>query len=672
MSLMPPQPSDSSWLRACFLLPENAISVEEEELRNRSSVFDKMHDASLGGNRAINAPPMFTPSADPKSLGIMTPSNSSRLSHREIAAGNEGGWGGMGRYYSEAIDDNTQLLNLRFGVPEHNSLMGFFSSCYSDDLGRMARTGETSGLLNKVAGALGTVLAVPLLPFVLLIRGVLLIGKKPRQSKFYYVKVTMPLYWAAVNNIVSQMAIDLGLMPDAGWNEEDDPDILKADGTPNYQAKNKVSRAVLEKYHNALPEIFKSDGGIDVKAIATRAERLVRVRHKDLMKQLDQVTDLAAAERLYTLSKNYYTPKVQPSQFKSLNETLDYWSLTAGHETTPATEVAGQGWEILSSFGQWLTDKLSGSFLKAEALDGSGWVSFRVNGERSFTDSFTNSVGESALAGKINGMSQQARETQFSLGGGNLGEGLLAEFAELGISFGTKVFKEFAETIGLGGLGALVGGGYIEIPKVWENASCDLPKIEYTLQLRATYGNKMSIFTDIYVPLAMLLAGVLPMNTGQSSYTAPFMVEAFRRGRNVCRMGIIDSLSVQRGVGNNGWSTDGLPTAVDVNLSIADLGAVLSMPIERPALFTGFFDDHTTYSDYIGVLGGLDLIDMTTLGRRFKRNLAVKATAWNSMFTLSNMASVFANQNIIVDGLSLKNIISGTYRLFGGASTTRY
>ena len=665
MSLMPPLPSDGSWLRACFLLPENAISPDEESLRNQSSVFDKMHDASLGGNRAINAPPMFTPSADPKFLGLMTPSDSSTLSHRDS------GWGGMGRYYSEAIDDNTQLLNLRFGVPEHNSLMGFLSSCYDDGLGRMARTGETSGLLDKMAGAVGTLLAVPLIPFVLLLRGVIFVDR-PKQSKFYYVKVTMPLYWQAVNNIVSQMAIDLGLMPDAGWNREDDEKILNDDGTANYQAYNKVTRVILEKYNKALPEIFKSDGGIDVKAMATRADRLVRVRHKKLMEELDQVTDLSAATRLYQQSKMYYNPLIGQTHFKSLNDTLEEWRLTVGHETDPVKEMMGQGWAIMTNFSEWLSDGISRSYFVAETMDASGWVSFRVNGERSFTDSFTNSVGESSLAGKINGLSQQARELKFSAGGGNLGDGLIPGLAELGLSAGQNFLQGFADTIGLGGLGALVGGGYIEIPKIWENASCDLPKIEYTLQLRATYGNKMSIFTDIYVPLAMLLAGVLPMNTGQNSYTAPFMVEAFRKGRNVCRMGLIESLSVQRGVGNNGWSVDGLPTAIDVTLSIADLGPVLSMPIERPALFTDFFDDHTTYSDYIGVLAGLDLVDMTSLGRRFKRNLAVTGTAWSNMFTLSNMASFFANQNIIIDGLSLKNIISGTCSLFSGAPTTRY
>ena len=62
-----------------------------------------------------------------------------------------------------------------------------------------------------------------------------------------------------------------------------------------------------------------------------------------------------------------------------------------------------------------------------------------------------------------------------------------------------------AQSVGLGGLMALTGRGFVDIPKMWESSSVSMPSMNYTIELRSPYGNKMSLFQNIYVPLAMLL-----------------------------------------------------------------------------------------------------------------------------------------------------------------------
>ena len=54
------------------------------------------------------------------------------------------------------------------------------------------------------------------------------------------------------------------------------------------------------------------------------------------------------------------------------------------------------------------------------------------------------------------------------------------------------------------------------------------------------------------VPLSMLLAGALPKSTGKHSYDAPFLVEIYDKGKAQTRLGIIDSISITRGVGRLG------------------------------------------------------------------------------------------------------------------------
>lgn len=51
----------------------------------------------------------------------------------------------MGRKYSEAIDDNGQLIHMRFGLPQFNSLMTFFTGFYDSGASILSRTGRSPG-----------------------------------------------------------------------------------------------------------------------------------------------------------------------------------------------------------------------------------------------------------------------------------------------------------------------------------------------------------------------------------------------------------------------------------------------------------------------------------------------------------------------------------------------
>jgi len=260
--------------------------------------------------------------------------------------------------------------------------------------------------------------------------------------------------------------------------------------------------------------------------------------------------------------------------------------------------------------------------LSSELSDGSQWITLKVLPERTVSESFNNSTGESDIQSKINGMSSSAASARFSTLDGNLGEGIVASAIEGLIGGAKDVVAGVADGVGLSGIAALGGSAFVDIPEHWQSSTADLPSASYTLELRAPYGNKMSIFTNLYVPLAMLLAGALPRSAGKQSYTSPFILELFSKGRNQTRLGIIDSISITRGAGNIGWSVDTLPLGIDVTFSVKDLSSVMHMPLSTS---TGIFDDDSAFTDYMAVLGSLGLAEQFYPIQKLKRNWVTAA-----------------------------------------------
>lgn len=172
-----------------------------------------------------------------------------------------------------------------------------------------------------------------------------------------------------------------------------------------------------------------------------------------------------------------------------------------------------------------------------------------------------------------------------------------------------------------------MGNAFVDIPQEWKDSSAELPKSTYTMHLRSPYGNKMSRYMNLYVPLSMILAGALPKSVGKHSYDSPFLVEIYDKGRQQVRLGIIDSLQITRGVGNLGWTRNQEPLGIDVTFSVMDLSSILHMPLNASP---GIFDEDTAYGDYLAVLGSLSLSDQLYVGSRLRLSMTRKMAEWKS------------------------------------------
>lgn len=684
---MPQLLPDYEWMRQTFMVPGETIDAIDYERRTMKEVDFMFTDTTLGGNFVINPPPQFTRTADIKSYGIVEHSR------------------GMGRFYQEAIDSRKQVLYLRFGVAQFNSLTNYLTNFYDPVAASLVRTGRTPGLGYKLGRAATFVVGLPL--WAMSQVGDIyrfLTGK--RSSRWYYMNPAMPLYWNAVNTIVNGIAVNMGIIPRAMTVEEHTQ--WKEDGSNFTEEQFKT-------YYNILPEIFLPGGGIDVYWINGRAQRAANTFQEKMSKALEsqnlgagvtafdpQAKPKTVMERIKAWASTYVKMGAPSSHFirmanennnlvaanaylKAYSELNEKRIMSAMEDKfEPISDAFGGKYDEQGNFVQQTGLQKAIDFFKGEMQDGSAFVGFRVDFGGSMQESWENSVGDSDIQSKLNSMSATARSARFTIADGNMFGGPIGDT----IGWAVEQVKGFvgagADRLGIGGVAALAGSAFVDIPKVWMSSSANLPKETYTIQLRSPYGNKMSRLLDLYVPLACLLAGVLPLSTGRQSYTSPFLCEAYCQGRSQTRLGMMTNLTAVRGTGAYGWTRDMEPLGIDLSFEVSDLSSVMSMPIladyslgaaaattvagavggETAQQIVQTFraatiDDDNTYTDYMAVLGGLTLTDQTLPFRRLRLNITREMTKYRTYISPSHVGNWAFNG---LTGRTISMLYRGTDR----------
>ena len=112
------------------------------------------------------------------------------------------------------------------------------------------------------------------------------------------------------------------------------------------------------------------------------------------------------------------------------------------------------------------------------------------------------------------------------------------------------------------------------------------------------YGNRLAYYLDICVPLMHLLALGIPRQSSANTYSSPFLVKAYVEGVFTCNMGLVTNMTITRGANDSSMTIDGLPTEVDVNITLQDLYCELTMtPQSSPLLFI----NNTSLIEYLAV-----------------------------------------------------------------------
>ena len=668
---------DLDWVRTRFGISNKELSDERlAHGRFFTTASFKYSDTRLGGHLACNPKPQWTRYCDIRPRYNPTFGRSRKPT--DINPTKQGTHLGMGQYYSEAIDDNANLVFLTFGVKKFNGLLDFMMSAidYGDVV--VANTGRKPIFYN-VGKMIGTVVVFSCIPITAsIIWAVKAISKFLNMNNsydYYYMKPTMHSYWSVVNNLATQLATELKLISPIIENLEASKyaDLQHDLGAPSTLNKDEL-QAIADILGYGLFD--SKTGWIDVFGVMAHPQAMYRdfLRRKKAEHNVDvpmidgygAMLSLPSGNEDISSDVNESAFALSSSQIGTFQSYLDK-AIKSSHmwdpEDNDITQSSGEEAQKVNSDISAEKGKLQDSINKLDRKERSSYSSgftHNFNGERtedkdpwyknfmstadsvihdgglsaifsvdfpgSQTESFSNDIRDIDTGGMIKSVASTAQDFKFNFSGGNLG-GPIDTGAIMGAVKETIMGGASGVTMGLTDvLATIFGDAYIDIPKRWSDSSVSFPSITYNMKLACVYGNAYSMMQSIGIPLCMLLAGTLPLATGKASYTSPFLCSLNMQGMQNIKLGMITSLSITRGTTNLPFTKSRKPLGVDVSFTVTDFSTLTAAPVVKgifDEIMTFGMDDTTPLGRYLATLAGRDIqtekYTLNKVGQRLSR-----------------------------------------------------
>ena len=565
---------------------EAILNEDPNDDRSAAPIYrskKKNRDTRIGGNDAVNSYYQYCKTDDVRHtyLKVIANADPRGRSGHTVAS--------MGRVYSEAIDDNQQLVYFTCGVPQYNDLIGFYTNAISADISNWINKGG-SFRPGWIAGvALGTFIRLPLMPIIGIARFVdRVVFRRFEISKYYELKVDMPMYYQFVNSMLVRIAVNMGLLGDS---------YLLGQG------------ALDANINSTLPESITASH-IDIYRILLRKYRYEE--HWNLFQSDHLATNAAIIRYPEEPDLEYRDGPVQ------------------GNESYVTTEDPGGIND--GGYINWLWDSFYTQGVKPNLYDANSFVGFRIEKSTDSSESLSNSTKPSPVGSAVNAAYETSASVRHSLFGGNIGDNVVTDALEFVLSEAKDFVQGASHSVGLGGLSSLaLGAARIDFPEIWDNSSFT-KSYSFSMALRSPYGDPYSIFQSIYIPMTLILAAALPRATGQTSYTSPFLIRAYSKGMFAIPLGLIDSVSIKRGSDQHGWTIGRHPTQVDVSFTVKDLSPMMYQTMQEDAvdglanILNLMSTTDSSFHDYLETLGGLSLHDRLRYGYKFRRRAQILLT----------------------------------------------
>lgn len=314
---------------------------------------------------------------------------------------------------------------------------------------------------------------------------------------------------------------------------------------------------------------------------------------------------------------------------------------------TPLPDDAGV-FDVMSDIASDMMEKLKK--LGDDALAGhKQYVHFYADPSTSVSESYSNNTQKSQLEGAFDSVEGIVKEAAMLLQTASEGASYVGDF----LSTAGQQIAGLANTVSFGLFENLLGVGQKEVlrganliyPEIWTDSGYSKT---YNMQFNfiSPYGDREAIYLNCLVPVLHLLGFSLPKQTTANTFSSPFLLKAFAKGWFSCNLGIVESISIDRGPEST-WSVEGLPTQMKVTLTVKDLYSQLMMsPSNKPSLFFS----NQSLMDYLASMCGVDLTEPNIVLR------------YKTMWSLFTGAAVDIPSNIYQD--LTQSIFNTTKSLF--------
>lgn len=254
-------------------------------------------------------------------------------------------------------------------------------------------------------------------------------------------------------------------------------------------------------------------------------------------------------------------------------------------------------------------------------VPGKGWggaisdfIPFLVDKDVSVSESVNNSTQSNPLAANLNAAAAEAAAAQVN----NYASGPGSDFITATKDQLSERLKRFKEGFFRGEAQTVISGeGRVTLPDMWSDSSFSR-SVTLNFTFTSPYGHRLAIFENTYIPFLLLFAMSMPRQIGNKTFTNPFFVRVSMKGRFFIPMGIIESLTIDRGEDKNNWTTEGVPRTMKCSITIKDLSPVMMMGLARGAFFS-LFQGNDGLTSYINTLGGLSIHDIRDFGKNVDR-----------------------------------------------------
>ena len=232
------------------------------------------------------------------------------------------------------------------------------------------------------------------------------------------------------------------------------------------------------------------------------------------------------------------------------------------------------------------------------------YVNFYIDPNPSVNESQSNTTQKSQLEGAFDSVEGIVKEGNMLLNSvSTAGDEIAGFFTTAGEAIldlaNATTLGIFKNMLQLGGKEVLHGANLI-FPEIWMESEYS-KSFNIQINLASPYGDKESIYLNIFVPMLHALALALPRQSSANSFSSPFLIRGYVQGWFSIDMGIVESISIDKGP-EQSWSVEGLPTQVKITLQIKDLYSQLMLPPK-----TGMFFTNQGMMDYLGVMCGIDM-----------------------------------------------------------------